>query len=364
MSSSTPCCLRHRQPFRVSRGFTLIELLVTIAIIGLLIAILLPAVQMAREAARRSQCKNNMKQIGLALHNYHDAHNILPPASIWRGRGEPYGAGMVPLGAYDRVATGISPGSEPDRLQANWLMLLLPQLDQSTVYHSFDLNQPVDADANTLGRTTSIPVLKCPSDGLNGGNHERALLTGTHGHEYARGNYAMNLFCEDIAVNNSPNQLKYGHPDLLTKNATITGGGIGGVNVSVRFSEFPNGLSNVVGVDEIRAGVSSLDPRGTWAFGMVGASITAFNDRGPNPKDRADGLTSCTLMQVLLSASELDRRGMPCDGTGSTPANFLASARSQHTGLVHCLMMDGSVNAVSDSIDDNVWVQMHGRFPK
>ena len=272
---------------------------------------------------------------------------------------------MVPLGAYDRVATGISPGSEPDRLQANWLMLLLPHLDQSNVYHSFDLNQPVDVDINTPGRTTNIATLKCPSDGLNTIPHERALMSGVHGHEYARGNYAMNLFTDDVTANiNSPNGLRYGNPDLLARNATISGGGIGGVNTSVRFRDIPTGLSNMVGIDEIRAGLTSLDPRGSWAFGMVGASITSFNDRGPNPQDRKDGITSCTLLQVTLSASAMERQGMPCDGAGSTPANCLASARSQHTGLVHCLMMDGSVNAVSDSIDDNVWVQMHGRFPK
>lgn len=344
-------------------GFTLIELLVSIAIIGMLIALLLPAVQMARESARRSQCKNNMKQIGLALHNYHDTHNILPPASIWTGKGEPYGVGMIPLGAYDRVATGISPGTEPDRLQANWLILLLPYLDQTPVYNTFDLHQPVDADVNAPGRTTNIAVLKCPSDSLNNSFHERGLLTGAHGHEYARGNYGWNIFSGDLATTSGANGLHYGNPDLLNKNATVWGGGIGGINVSLRLSDIQTGLSNMVGIDEIRAGINPLDPRGTWAFGMVGASMTSINDRGPNPRDRDDGITSCTLLQVTLSAAEMARQGLACDGGTPVPANYMACARSQHSGLVHCLMMDGSVQTVSDSIDDTVWVGLHSRFP-
>ena len=106
---------QRRLPNLRCKGFTLIELLVVIAIIAILVALLLPAVQQAREAARRSSCKNNLKQIGLALHNYHDVHNVLPPgylryansASTWSGPGWGWGVMILPqiemTGMYDAL---------------------------------------------------------------------------------------------------------------------------------------------------------------------------------------------------------------------------------------------------------------------
>jgi len=116
------------------RGFTLVELLVVIAIIGILIAILLPAVQAAREAARRVQCQNNLRQQGIALHNYHDAHRRFP-----------------------------SGGIAPDRTL--WSGLLLPQLEQSPLYESLELGQPWDVawSPNERACATYLPVFRCPS---------------------------------------------------------------------------------------------------------------------------------------------------------------------------------------------------------
>ncbi|MEZ6075361.1 MAG: DUF1559 domain-containing protein [Pirellulaceae bacterium] len=112
--------------------------------------------------------------------------------------------------------------------------------------------------------------------------------------------------------------------------------------------------------DEIRAGISPLDPRGTWTLGMVGASITAAHPGRPNNPERGDGLTSCGMMLLTIGEQELKRMGMPCQ-TSAIPSNFAATARSQHIGLVNLLRLDGSVETVADSVESKVWLNLHAR---
>ena len=121
-------------------GFTLVELLVVIAIIGVLIGMLLPAVQMVREAARRTSCANNLHQIGLGLHNYHAAHQEFPIGGIeWRSN------------------------NDPTKRQLAWSAFLLPFLDQQNVHDQLDLKTAFDSEENRVAAATIIPVFVCPS---------------------------------------------------------------------------------------------------------------------------------------------------------------------------------------------------------
>jgi prepilin-type N-terminal cleavage/methylation domain-containing protein/prepilin-type processing-associated H-X9-DG protein len=126
----------------MKRGFTLIELLVVIAIIGVLVALILPAVQQAREAARRSQCKNNLKQIGLALQNYHGSHGAFPPGYV---------------STFDAAGNDTGPGW-------GWASMILPELEQSNLQNSITFTQPIEGSVNAAPRVAPLAMLVCPSD--------------------------------------------------------------------------------------------------------------------------------------------------------------------------------------------------------
>lgn len=363
------------------RGFTLVELLVVIAIIGILIALLLPAVAAAREAARRTQCRNNLKQLGLALHNYHDIHKVFPPFSVWGGAGgEPLGGGTLPVGFIDHVAQGASPGTHPDPLQANWLILLLPQLGQTPLYLQFDSQKPISDAVNAPIRTAELSMFKCPSDAnFNSRPHDRLSLPGGSGNLHARGNYGMNLgvnrncYFWPPAAGTCEDGFETGDSDLLNKNLITRGNGIGGVNVSRDLDDFQNGASNMVAVEELRAGVHTVDNRGTWALGLPGASGTVSHgyyssvddDNGPNHRDpQADDIIGCTQLRAVIS--NLDDMNMPCYQSSNPleEINIQATSRSRHPGGVMVMMLDGSGHFVSDNVSADVWLYMHKRDHK
>ncbi|MBP87674.1 MAG: hypothetical protein CMJ64_13280 [Planctomycetaceae bacterium] len=138
---------------RGRRGFTLVELLVVIAIIGILVALLLPAVQAAREAARRMQCSNNIKQLGIALHNYHDTYKTFPPEAIWHGN-----------------VKGTTPTAQTVR-NYTWIALTLPFIEQSALHDKIDFSQPALTQLQSITQTNGepmlslmLPSLQCPTD--------------------------------------------------------------------------------------------------------------------------------------------------------------------------------------------------------
>ena len=374
--------LQHMRQIKGSRkrGFSLVEVLVVIGIISLLVALLMPAVQSSRAAARRAQCLNNMKQIGLALHGYHEQHNVLPPAAIWAGPpGEPQGRGVLPIGFMDRIALGSATASDPDRMHANWLIQVLPMLDQGTLWNAFDSSLPISHSKNETVRTTSIPGLKCPDDTFNEAPYVRDQQAGGSSNKYARGNYAMNFGPGRACVYELQPDCKDGFhvddPDLLAKNTAVWGDGAGGFNRSFGFKDMTGGQSNFVIVDEIRAGVHALDPRGSWALGYAGASLTMRHGlldgredaAGPNNQNiSADDIYGCAPTIAAIGSDEFRNLRMPCrDQTLSEDpeANVQATARSMHTGGVNVLTADGSAHFVSDNVNPDIWYNLHMREP-
>src|SRR4051812_7634691 len=159
------------KPGKARLGFTLVELLVVIAIIGILVAMLLPAIQAAREAARRSQCQNNVKQLCLALQNYHDTNKIFPPS--------------LRLAAKNASL----PEMATTHLQ-NWVVSVLPFFEEQSLLDSFDKDKtvPVSDPKNRVPRGTTLQAMLCPSDPFN----RQTLFAGrsaVEGDNWARGNY-------------------------------------------------------------------------------------------------------------------------------------------------------------------------------
>jgi prepilin-type N-terminal cleavage/methylation domain-containing protein/prepilin-type processing-associated H-X9-DG protein len=198
------------------RAFTLIELLVVMAIIAILIALLLPAVQQVREAARRVSCQNNLKQISLAVHNYHSAHMVLPPG--WISAGD----------------------AESDRHNYfAWSALLLPFIEHQVLYSQFDFNSDLDADVNRKYLDVRLASFRCPSDESSPMYHSDAADL-------------------DLSVSNYP---AIGGHRLCALNAE----GAFGLNSRTRFADFKDGTSNTVIVGERIAGQPFIDRIPVWS---------------------------------------------------------------------------------------------------
>ncbi len=309
----------HSKPRQPSRdGFTLVELLVVIAIIGILVALLLPAVQAAREAARRTQCLNNLKQIGLGLQNYHDVRGRFPP-------GIQFDAGENPTSS--------------DNFRPNWVILTLPYMEQQTMYDSFDLTQTISHANNRTQRGRKLATMICPTD-----SGHSTLFAGTsagEGDNWARGNYGGNGINTrlDSALNS------WNNVDVR---------GVMGHNRSVTMAEITDGTSHTLLAAELRVGISSLDRRGTWAMGAAGSSLLVWHGstgdaNGPNAcNGSADDIEGCDILMANPGVVSLLQKA--CMTCWQPCPSYQAAPRSQHPGGVQSVFADGSCRFITNNI--------------
>lgn len=284
------------------KGFTLIELLVVIAIIAILISLLLPAVQQAREAARRTQCRNNLKQIALALHNYHDVHTTFPSGWIAVDNG----TGM--MSAHDGLSG------------AGWGTMILPYMDQANLYELFDSSLAIEDPSNATFLDNRIPTFRCPSDPQpdtweieEEGNPGNVLATlpianyiGVFGTEELDG-------CQNAAG-----------MDPVAANGQCLGDGAFYHNSATRIRQITDGTSNTILVGERRTNEAD-GWYSTWP-GMVAQGAEAFQ-------------------RILGSA----------DHVPNDPAAHFDDFSSNHEGGALFVLGDGSVHFVSENIDHGVY---------
>lgn len=321
---------------RRANGFTLVELLVVIAIIGVLVSLLLPAVQAAREAARRNSCQNNIRQLGIALITYHDAKKNFPPSAQF-----PEGAG------------GMNAPHLATKHLANWVVSILPQMEQGSLYNAFDLTLPISDPINREWRGAELAAMLCPSDH----NNRLSAFAGRNaaeGDNWARGNYGANAALGYMLLNGSGSQGPYsGSPDAEGwLDSRIRG--VMGVNVGLAMKDIIDGTSQTMLVGELRAGVSMNDRRGAWALSGPGASGLwahgASNAIGPNDcREGSDSITNCSRAQADAGGKEtLELDCMSCDGIDG---NIQGGVRSMHPGGAIVCFADGSAHFVSDYVD-------------
>ena len=342
--------------------WSLLDIGIAVIVLILIGNLLMPVAAHVRERARRMMCAHRLRTLGTALHAYHTSFGSFPPAATW--------------GAEGLDLPELLSHKEPTPVhvtRSNWVQNLLPYLDQTELHTKFDMSAPVMAQANADARTTELPLMKCPSDSYNRPDNQYELkrpdATSVH---FARGNYAINGGSEHFRsgfgtlANPGPSQQRYFY-DEEARTFEWFGNGIAGVNKSFSLDDMTNGQSTTVALEEIRAGIDVIDPRGVWAFGQIGGSITwahgvTGDDGGPNFTDKDSGpddILGAPALYKKLGKEFIDSEKMGacsyCD------ENFQATARSQHPGGVNVMMLDGSVKFVSDKIDQNLWHVMHSR---
>jgi prepilin-type N-terminal cleavage/methylation domain-containing protein/prepilin-type processing-associated H-X9-DG protein len=343
-------------------GFTLIELLVVIAIIAVLIALLLPAVQAAREAARRAQCVNNLKQIGLALHNYHQVQDCFPLG--------------VSLNLYTPPATY--------RAKNSWghFGMMLPYLEQQALYNAANFVFGVEEGTaslvwfvNSTASDGQIKMFVCPSD-PNGGAGAGATISNINVPDIDTSNY--------FACVGTTTYLTLASGDSGTiQQWNVPSTGMFTFQKVYGISACLDGTSNTIAYSESVVGPATNRARqkGTGVTGVSGATsamamdanslpLTTINAAlqacqtawqngtgldGQHGRDWAHGAMAQTLFNTIATPNSKTYGFAHCSNISSSVTGVFSTAMSYHPGGVNTLMSDGSVKFIKDSINQTSW---------
>ncbi|HQU43080.1 MAG TPA: DUF1559 domain-containing protein [Pirellulales bacterium] len=310
-------------------AFTLVELLVVVAIIGILVALLLPAVQAARESSRRSSCVNNLKQIGIGLHHYHDAFQKFPPCYVVSPLSN------TPMGPADPNTGDTGPGW-------GFLSLLLPYVEQAPLAQALNYNLTCWSPANALPVKTVLPQYICPS-AVNMGSPPIYNVIDASGNTlatFARANYV------GVAGRFSPWQ-QYFDPGLDLSTVNVGGFSVDGVlyrNSHTRIADILDGTSNTLMVSE----KTPYHSDSTWV-GVVPGGVTnptpLFAVVGPDPSSS----------QVNVHTGPTPGEVPPIIKPPSQPLANTDEVWSNHPNGANALFSDGSVRFVVDTIDNLTW---------
>jgi type II secretory pathway pseudopilin PulG len=332
-----------------------VELLVVVAIVGVLVALLLPSVQSARESARRARCVDHLKQLSLGLLEYESAHGTLPPCGLAAIRKDAHNEAVDIFNSF---------GGK----QLSWIVLLLPYLEQTALAEQFDLNVPLARQA-AEPQSQNFATLLCPSE-QPGGRYYRMLVPGVglNFRRAAKGNYAA--YVSPFHVD-----LQFLYPGAL-------------IGVPQRMSQIESGASTTLALSEVRTLEHESDERGAWALPWNGASLLAFDmhplhwpqghesgaagaefvtgnrtpylanpatgDEAQRPNNTGPNLDT---LKTCRPGTELEQfaadAGLPCTYSRDPGLHGYMSAapRSNHPGGVNGASLDGHVEFLANEVD-------------